>query len=131
MVSLKEKKIRITPQRLGVYQVLFEENRHLTAEEIYEKIKNTIPAVSLATVYTILDLFKEKGLIGEIRIEFDRSRFEARTTFHHHFLCKKCHKVLDVDKPPCPELERRQIDGHLIEKLQGYFYGTCKSCLKK
>jgi len=128
---LKGSNIRITPQRLGVYKILSQEVRHLTAEEIYEKIKKRFPGVSLATVYTILELFKEKKLVQEIRIKIDKSCFEARVDRHHHFLCKKCGQIFDVDIAPCLSLEKKEVDGHLIEEHQGYFYGICRICKKR
>ena len=124
----KGKGIRITPQRLAVYELLSRGKNHLTADEIYEKIKVQLPAVSLATIYTVLELFKEKELVREIRISFDRSQFEARIDNHHHFMCKSCKKIFDIDMHPCAALEKKEVDGHKIEELQGYFYGVCKKC---
>ncbi len=125
---LKENGIRVTPQRLGVYDVLCSENKHLTVEEIYRKIKVKFPAISLATVYTILELYARKNLVREIRITFDKSCFDGRMDSHHHFLCKKCAKIFDIDLQPCPALKRSEVNGHLIQELQGYFYGICRDC---
>jgi len=126
---LKEHAIRPTPQRLEVHKLLLEKDKHLSAEEIHDQVKQRMPAVSLATIYTILDLFKEKHVINEIRIQFDKSCFEARIDPHHHFLCKKCEKIFDINMEPCPAIEKREIEGNIIEELQGYFYGTCKNCV--
>ncbi len=128
---LKEKNMRVTPQRLCVYKALRQSNEHLTAEQIYQIVKNQFPATSFATVYTILQIFKDKGLAREIRIEFDKSRFEDRIDEHHHFQCTECKKIFDVDIPLCPALEKREVDGNLIQDLQGYFYGICKECRSK
>jgi len=125
---LKQSNIRVTQQRLIVYTVLLDEKKHFTAEEIYEKIKPVNPTISLATVYTILDILKKKNLINEIRIRFDKSSYEARIDWHHHFLCRRCNRIFDIDIDPCPDLCRRSINGHRIEHLQGYFYGICKKC---
>ncbi|MBU4305910.1 MAG: transcriptional repressor [Candidatus Omnitrophica bacterium] len=126
--KLKEKHIRLTPQRLAVYEALARENKHLTVEEIYGKIKKRFPAVSLATVYSILELYRKKGIAAEIRITFNRSCFEARTDSHHHFFCRECKKIYDVELRPCPALQAAQVDGHSIEELHGYFYGICREC---
>ncbi len=131
MQKLKNKDIRVTPQRLGVCEILSREKIHLTAEQIYGRIKNKFPAISLATVYTILQLYVQKGLASEIRITFDKSSFEARTDSHHHFLCKRCQKIYDIELHPCPALKREEVDGHAIEQLQGYFYGLCRECRKE
>ncbi|MCK4994958.1 MAG: transcriptional repressor [Candidatus Omnitrophica bacterium] len=125
---LKENSIRITPQRLGVYEVLCNENKHLTVEQIYRKIKVKFPAVSLSTVYTILELYCRKNLVREMRITFNKSCFDGRMDSHHHFYCKKCAKIFDIDLQPCPTLQRSEVNGHLIQELQGYFYGICCNC---
>jgi len=125
---LKAKGIRVTPQRLGVFEVLRDGNKHLTADEIYRKIKVNFPAISLATVYTILELYGRKNLAREMRITFDKSCFDGRMDSHHHFLCKKCAKIFDIDLHPCPTLQSSEVNGHLIQELQGYFYGICCNC---
>ncbi len=125
---LKEKGIRITPQRLGVYDLLCNTNKHLTVDEIYRKMKDKFPAISLATIYTILELYGKKNLAREIRINFDKSCYDSRMDAHHHFYCKKCKKVFDVDIPLCLTLQRSEVDGHVIQELQGYFYGICREC---
>ncbi len=128
MIVLKEHKIRPTQQRIEVYQILLKKKGHLSAEDVYQKLKSRMPAVSLATVYTILDLFKQKNVINEIRIQFDHSCYEARIDPHHHFFCKKCRNIFDINVGPCCALEKQEFAGNLIEELQGYFYGTCKKC---
>ncbi len=129
--ALKEKNIKITPQRIGVYTILQEYSAHRTVEDIYEKIKRMFPSISLATVYSILELFKDKMLVQEIRIDFNKSRFETRGDKHHHFLCKKCGEVFDIDIPLCPTLSRCKVKGNSIEKHHGYFYGVCKNCSRR
>jgi Fur family peroxide stress response transcriptional regulator len=125
---LKEKGLRVTPQRLGVYKLLREDSGHFTAEKIYFKVKKSFPAISLATVYSILELLKENNLVQEIRINFDKSSFELKACPHHHFLCNSCGKIFDIDIMPCTTLKDKKINGHTINKFQGYFYGICKDC---
>ena len=127
---LRKNNIKATHQRIQVYKILLDNKGHLTAEEIYEKIKPEVPAVSLATIYKTLSFFKRKGLLNELRIKFDKSCFEARNDFHHHFFCRECGKIYHIDMKQCTALEERRINGHLIEEFQGYFYGTCKDCQK-
>jgi len=125
---LEAYKFRLTPQRLGVYDVLAREKKHLTAEEIYGKIRKRFPAISLATVYTIVELYKTKGLVQEIRVDAHKSRFELRSTPHHHFVCRMCHRIMDIELAPCPALHHGEVQGHKIEELHGYFFGMCKLC---
>ncbi len=124
----KEKNIRVTPQRIGIYEVLKKAKRHLTAEEIYEKITEKFPALSLATVYSVLGIFKEKNLIREIRIIPEKSYFDIHIENHHYFLCRMCGGIYDINIPFCTTLKEREIAGCLIENFQSYFYGICKEC---
>jgi Fur family transcriptional regulator, peroxide stress response regulator len=122
--------IRITPQRLAVYKVL-SEGKHLSADFVYKKVKESYPAVSFATVYTILQLFKDRGLVLESRIDFERSTFELMSAPHHHFMCKSCGEIVDINIPLCDTLKNMSLDGIEIEDFQGYFYGICKKCRAK
>jgi len=128
--NLKEKNIRVTPQRLEVYKILYNNcgKMHFTADQICKLVKKSFSNVSLATIYSILELFQEKNLVTEIRIRPDVSYFDIRITPHHHFLCKKCRKTIDIDIPLCPTLTKKEIEGHSIESFRGYFYGLCKHC---
>ena len=126
---LKRNNIKITPQRLEIYNILYRNFKHFTAEEIYERASSKFPTISVGTVYSILELFKKKKIIQEIRIDFQRSVFDIRSESHHHFQCKKCKRIYDVEMHYCESLERGEINGHLIESFQGYFYGICKNCV--
>lgn len=125
---LKAKKVKVTTQRAEVFRVLRQESGHLTVEETFEKVRKKFPTVSLATIYSILEILRKNGLVEELRIIPDKSCFNVRMDLHHHFYCRKCKKIFDIDIPFCETLNRKEAGGHLIEKCQGYFYGTCKKC---
>jgi len=129
--ELKNKGIRVTPQRLEVFTLLRGKNKHLTVGEICGKIKKRFPALSVATVYAILDLFKQKRLVSEVRIQPDCACFETNIELHHHFFCRKCKKIIDLDMPSCQALRWRRVQGHEIEELAGYIYGICRECGRK
>lgn len=128
---LSHKGIRCTPQRLEVLRIVRGSRAHLSAETLYSQARCVLPAVSFATVYAILELFKEKEIVSEIRIQSNKSLYELTCGPHHHFLCRLCGKIYDIDKGPCPVYSRGTADGHSIESFQGYFYGVCKLCSKK
>jgi Fur family transcriptional regulator, peroxide stress response regulator len=124
----KKNRIRITQQRLLVYRLLAGSKVHPTAEYIYAMIKKENPSISLATVYAILELFRMKRLVSEVRIKSDRSCFDPVIEPHHHFLCRKCGSIFDINMPPCLMTKNGEAKGHTIEEFQGYFYGVCKAC---
>jgi Fur family transcriptional regulator, peroxide stress response regulator len=127
----RAQKIKVTPQRLCLYSHLLDSKTHLSADELNAHIKSELPAISLGTVYANLDLLKRKGLVEEIKIDFGKSYYEARNQPHHHFLCRKCQRIYDVDVPVCPSLKDHEVEGHKIEDFQGYFYGQCRQCYKR
>jgi len=131
MLHLREKKIRLTPQRAEVFAILQSAKTHLSAEDIYRGVQKQLPAVSFATVYTILQSFKKHALVQEIRITYGKSLFETKIEPHHHFLCRRCRRIFDIDHGPCPQLTKKGCQGHTIESFQGYFYGICRDCAQK
>lgn len=125
---LKSCGMKITPQRVWVYRIVKESGTHLSVDEVYQQVKQHIPAISRATVYTTLELLEGKGLLREIKIDFERSFYEAETESHHHFLCRTCKKIFDIHMNPCPALTQKEIEGHTIADFHGYFYGVCREC---
>ena len=128
---LTAKGLKPTYQRLLILDYLNGNPRkHLTAELIYEALSKETPALSLTTVYNTLGSFLEAGLISAITITGTEVRYELTTKPHHHLLCKRCGRIIDIDIQ-CPNIKRKSIKGYKIEEVHGYFKGICKSCLKK
>ena len=73
----------------------------------------------------------DDGTDCSIKIDFDKSLYERRDDAHHHFSCKNCGQIFDVDMPICGALKNCAIEGHKIEDFQGYFYGICHACQEK
>jgi len=129
---LKESGLKVTPQRIAVYNYLIHTTSHPTADVIYKALERDYPALSLATVYKTLDTFSEKGLVQELNVGEDSFRYDANSSPHPHFLCKKCSAVYDL--PTIDSFSNLKDlfmaeTGHNIESEQIYLYGTCKSCL--
>ncbi|MBW2038323.1 MAG: transcriptional repressor [Deltaproteobacteria bacterium] len=131
IARLKEKGILLTIQRYAILEFLQGNKLHPTVEEIYQSLRGVYPAISRATVYNTLELFKQQGLIQEITIERDKVRYDYRIEPHHHFLCRRCGQVYDVEVKGCPIAERERVDGHKVEELRPYIIGICSECLKE
>jgi Fur family peroxide stress response transcriptional regulator len=129
MEKYKNIGLKLTPQRLAVLQYLEGNKSHPSAEEIYRAVKRRFPTISLATIYNILESLKEKGLVQEINIDPYKKRFDPDTTSHHHLICTKCGRIVDIEmdfKPSLPEAE-----GFRIERIHMEFYGVCRDCSSK
>jgi len=124
---LIEKGIKPTYQRIQIMQYLDHNPAHPTADMIYNALHKSTPTLSKTTVYNTLDVLKKHNLINTISITGSELRYEYQKDCHHHFLCRKCGKIYDVDID-CPLLNMGEVDGHKIEKIDGYLQGICKNC---
>ncbi|KAA0002083.1 MAG: transcriptional repressor [Thermoplasmata archaeon] len=127
---LKENSIKVTPQRLEILRYLDENRVHPTVDEIYSSLKKKNPSLSKTTVYNSLEILRRHGIIQSLTISGSESRYDFRNDVHHHFLCKKCGKIIDIDIK-CPNIGKMLKSGHKVEEVHGYFKGICKKCMKK
>ncbi|HZX09305.1 MAG TPA: Fur family transcriptional regulator [Acidobacteriota bacterium] len=129
-IKLKKKKIKPTYIRLKVLNYLENGQKHSDAEQIYRTIKKEIPTVSMTSIYNTLDIFQKKGLIAPLFITGSEVRFDVIVSPHQHFFCERCGRIIDLDiDSEC--FKKKNIEGHKVNEIQGYFIGICKDCLKK
>jgi Fur family peroxide stress response transcriptional regulator len=88
--------VKATHQRTIIYRELAGTNRHPDAETIYAHVRKRIPAISLDTVYRTLRLLEKKGLISRVGSHGEKTRFDANTDRHHHFVCTECGFMGDI-----------------------------------
>ena len=86
-----------TRQRIALAKILFQgEDRHVTAEKLYNEALSGKMKISLATVYNTLRQFTEAGMLREISVDATRSYFDTNTNKHHHFYFEKDGKLGDI-----------------------------------
>lgn len=129
----REKKLKLTPQRIAVYKYLMSTKEHPSAETIYKALQKDYPTMSLATVYKALKTLSEVGLIQEINVGEGNFRYDANVISHPHIHCIKCCKVDDIDGIYFSDLNDKVKDftDYNVIGNQVYFYGICKSCQDK
>lgn len=129
---LREKKLKVTPQRLAVYSALVANHNHPTAETLYKELRNEYPTMSLATVYKSLDAFCQIGLAQELNVGEEAFRYDADISHHPHVRCVCCNKVIDVyAKLPSLASNVSTATGFDITDEQFYFFGVCPDCKAK
>lgn len=87
-----------TPQRLQIAEILLDRPRHLSAEQIIDRLRETGSDVSKATVYNTLNLFRERGLVKELSVDPERRFYDSRSGLHHHFFNVDTGELIDIDK---------------------------------
>lgn len=137
---LKKKGLKITRQRLVVLEVLAENpQEHLTAEEIYDRVKAENPDIGLATVYRTVQLLLELELIDRINLDDGFVRYEIGDTQdcehhrHHHLICLRCGRVSAFQKDMLEALETgvEAALGFRVTDHEVKLYGICRDCSKK
>lgn len=117
-------------QRDCIKNFLMSRYDHPTADIIYMGVKEEFPNISLGTVYRNLALLTELGEIIKITSDEGADRFDGHVEPHSHFICKKCHSVLDIkmdNEDFINEAAQRCFPG-TIEGHSLHFYGICSSC---
>jgi len=117
-------------QRRAVLESVLERDDHPTADQIIEAVKQRIPGVSRTTVYRVLDMLVEAGVIRRLHHPGPAARFDGKTRRHHHMICKKCNKVIDLESAKLDRLSLPDVEseGFEIDDFSVHFTGICVEC---
>ncbi|MCJ7521131.1 MAG: transcriptional repressor [Dehalococcoidia bacterium] len=121
----------ITAQRRLLLDILRESDTHLDAKELYRRAIERYRNISLATVYRNLRLFKELGLVGEIRLDDVHCYYEIkRSAEHYHLICSACGQVIEFESTLIPELvaEVEHKCGFHANRAVLHLEGYCNRC---
>ncbi|WP_035290812.1 Fur family transcriptional regulator [Clostridium sp. KNHs214] len=134
--DLKNKGYKLTPQRRAIVSTIIEnEGKHLTAEEIYDLVKEDCPEIGLATVYRTVQLLEQLCVVSKLELDDGCGRYELvhenENHKHHHLICTKCGKVIEVKDDLLEDLENK-IEETYKFKIYDHslkFYGLCRNCI--
>jgi Fur family transcriptional regulator, peroxide stress response regulator len=126
----REKKLKLTPQRIAVYKYLQSTKEHPSAETIYKALQPSYPTMSLATVYKALKTLVEVNLVQEINVGEGNFRYDGNVCPHSHVQCVHCGKVDDIEGVCFTDLNDKikNYTNYEILTNQIYFYGLCPDC---
>jgi Fur family ferric uptake transcriptional regulator len=124
-------KYRMTQQRKVILEAVRQDlDRHMTADEIYEAVRRTLPRISLGTVYRNLEILAELGEIQKLELSGSIKRFDGNPKKHYHIRCLNCGRVDNAPVAPLQQIEDKlygatvfTIFGHRLE-----FEGLCPRC---
>ena len=130
--ALEENGQRFTEQRAAVFRFLSSTDSHPTADEVFLGVRQTLPGISLATVYKSLETLVGCGLAVKLTYGDGSARYDGRTDPHHHARCVVCGSVRDIHGA----LPRGSLDG-LFDQADGFtvtgyrleLSGYCSSCV--
>ncbi|MGO1923413.1 MAG: ferric iron uptake transcriptional regulator [Jeotgalicoccus sp.] len=136
--ALHDARYKLTPQREVTVRVLLEnESAHLSAEDVFMKVKDKYPEIGLATVYRTLELLNELNVLDKVNFGDGVSRYDLRKEgaqhFHHHLICIHCGSVEEVEEDLLTDVEKivtRDFNFDIIDHRLT-FHGVCKLCKGK
>jgi Fur family peroxide stress response transcriptional regulator len=129
--KLKEKGLKVTPQRIAIYDAVLNLKNHPTAEHIADSIKAHHPSISVGTVYKVLNVLVENGLLKKVKSEKDVMRYDAMLEHHHHLYCAESDRIEDyqdeqLDALIIDYLEKKKIKNFKVENFKLQITGKFK-----
>lgn len=126
----RQKKLKLTPQRIAVYKYLQSTKEHPSAEVIYKALQPTYPTMSLATVYKALKTLVEVELIIELNVGEGNFRYDGNMCQHPHIQCISCGKVDDIEGICFSDVNEdvKPYTSYEVLTSKLYFYGLCENC---
>lgn len=124
---------RNTAQRAIILEEVENSEEHLTAGEIFERVRKRYPSIAYGTVYRTLHLLAEHELIQELTFADQASRFDKRTDRHDHVHCTECGALVDVTVPVSSGFEEAAAtqSGWKVVRHHTLFEGVCPDCLNQ
>ncbi|MDD4009052.1 MAG: transcriptional repressor [Fermentimonas sp.] len=92
---LKDKNLKITPQRVSILEAVFSLNNHPNAQQIIDTVHKKSPNISVGTIYKTLETFVENGVISKVRHIDESLRYDWRVENHHHLYVEEDNKIVD------------------------------------
>lgn len=129
-ILLKEYNLKVTPQRVAIVDELYS-NGHMNIDELYKKLLEKFPSISLATIYKNVNAMVEKVFLNEVKIPDAKSVYELAKEEHSHLVCSSCGMIEDIMIDT--SILQSSIKNHSAFKIQNVdvvFSGLCKSCQK-
>lgn len=122
---------RVTQQRDAIRKALVNAGRPLSVNEVFEFAQSEVAGLGIATVYRNLKALQLEGRIVQVDLPGQPPRWEvAPESHHHHFLCRTCHKLFEIQG--CLEdLKYLLPEGYTLEAHDILLRGQCDACTRR
>ncbi len=128
---LREWGVRVTPQRLAIAEAVLNSADHPSVQQIYERVQSHFPSMTLATIYSTLDVLERSSLIQELPFP-QFSRYESNLAPHVNLVCIQCGNVMDASAGEEAVVRlREQVaneSNFQVAWQRVDFHGWCRRC---
>ncbi len=139
--DLRQKGLKLTPQRLAILRLFCADESHPTAQELYTRLLATFPTLSFATVYNTLDALAAAGHVTTLNLgpgprgargDSRAARFDPNTHPHHHAVCDVCGSITDIPSttraPVASDALVSAAPGFEVRSVERVYRGICGEC---
>lgn len=133
VATLKERGLKLTPQRRLIVDIIHDTHVHLTAEEIISYVQSGMPGVNKSTIYRTLELLEQAGCVYKSALGDQFIYHHAEEGHHHHLVCSKCGKTVDCDEDLFAPVEMSLGEkyGFRVDFKHMVMSGLCEDCRNK
>ena len=127
---LKEKGLKLTPQRRLIIEAIHDADAHLTAEDIISCVQAKMPDMHKSTIYRTLQLLEETGCVYKSELSEQYIYHHTEEGHHHHLVCNQCGKTIDCDEDLFETLEQLIAGkyGFQMSFKHVVMSGLCEEC---
>ena len=131
--TCRRHQLKITPQRVGIYRVLIQSQRHPTADLVFRVVKKEFPNISFDTVNRTLSTFAKIGVVDVVETFGGPKRFDPDITDHHHLHCMACGRIIDFEYEGYARLEVPKAIATTFKVISRrvVLKGLCDTCTAK
>ncbi|MBN1590511.1 MAG: transcriptional repressor [Pirellulales bacterium] len=129
----RERGLPLTVQRREILKALLQRDDHPTADQVYGCVKERITGLSRTTVYRVLETLVRLGVVRRLHHPGTSVRFDGKISRHHHLVCRKCNRVIDLENRSLDHLElsSMRLHGFQVEDYSVHLVGVCADCGRK
>ena len=125
---LVENRLKVTPQRIAVLEVLLNSREHPDAEKIFSQLRKNHFVVSQATIYKTLEIFSKKGIVKKVHTDKEPVRYDPVKKRHHHLYSTESDRIedfidSDLDRILDDYMKKKNIPGFEIKDIRLYITG--------
>ena len=128
--TCRHHQLKITPQRVAIYQTLIQSDQHPTADLMFRTVKKKYPNISFDTINRTLLTFAEIGVVEVVEVFGGSKRFDPNINDHHHLHCVSCGKIIDFEFERYAHLEVPQAVARTFKVISRrvVLKGLCETC---
>ena len=128
--QLKERGLKLTPQRLAIIEALVEHRLlHPGARLIYKEAKKKKKSLSLSTTYATINELSRYGIIKTLQFDKMENRCEGNLEEHINLICERCKRILDYkNSVAVDQKDVTKKTGFSVTDTRLEYYGVCREC---